>query len=356
MDSWPSRPRARILRYPTCESCGAAAGLRCSNCKSSYYCSKSCQEKGWKSHKEVCSALARVEMAVERAMAKQPKVQAPKDAFCYICLEGEGESPSSKLMRGCACRGDSAGFVHIKCLTELARSKEGTSGDPQTVFTAWNQCGNCKQGFQGALEVEMRRRCCRYYRLRPHQEELRYASTRSLAICLGDDGEVDAANQLLDEASTFVGNYKDTLLDLKLSRANMLHRNGQTLEALGLLQAVLPEAKECTANPALYSCTMHRIAEFLLNLHRYQEAHEAAAEVAAYYKARFGSEDPGFLRARIICAIAFAKLGRLEEAKANFEDILSIQVRVLGRDHPDTQRTRRYMYMYSFGFAVPSAG
>ena len=35
-------------------------------------------------------------MAVERVLAKQ----------CYICLEGDD---GGKLMRGCACRGDSAG-------------------------------------------------------------------------------------------------------------------------------------------------------------------------------------------------------------------------------------------------------
>ena len=63
-------------------------------------------------------------MAVERALTTLPKVQAPKDAFCYICLEGEEDGKSSKLMRGCACRGNSAGFVHIKCVSELAMSKE----------------------------------------------------------------------------------------------------------------------------------------------------------------------------------------------------------------------------------------
>ena len=82
-------------------------------------------------HKRVCTTdpllrpFIRVEMAAERASAKQPKIQkAPKDAFCYICLEGEDGRKSSKLSRGCACRGDSAGFVHLECLTKLAMSKE----------------------------------------------------------------------------------------------------------------------------------------------------------------------------------------------------------------------------------------
>ena len=162
-----------------------------------------------------------VEMAIERALVKQPKVQAPKDAFGYICLEGGG----GKLMRGCACRGDSAGFVHLDCLTKLAVSKE-ESGNGETVFDAWNKCGNCKQLFQGALKLEMARLFWRRHRssqdLRP-----RYHATRSLAHSLGINAEVDAASQLLDEASICVGNNKERLLDLKLLRVNILLKNGQ---------------------------------------------------------------------------------------------------------------------------------
>ena len=66
-------------------------------------------------------------------------------------------------MRGCACRGDSAGFVHLECLTKLAKSKEA-SRDPQAVFDAWTECGNCKQNFQGALWVEMSRYFWRRHR------------------------------------------------------------------------------------------------------------------------------------------------------------------------------------------------
>ena len=103
--------------------------------RSDFYCSKACQTRNWKLHKRVCSTdpalrpFMPVEMAIERAVA---------DATCYICLEGEGSGKSSKLMRGCACRGDSAGFVHIKCLTELAMSKEA-SGDKKAVFDAYLQ-------------------------------------------------------------------------------------------------------------------------------------------------------------------------------------------------------------------------
>ena len=133
------------------------ATLRCGHCKI-YYCSKTCQTKNWKIHKRVCSTdpalrpYIPVEMTVERVLAKQPTVQAPKDAFCY----------------------------------------------------------------QGALGLEMDRRFWRRYRS-SQDLHLRFKSTRILVTCLGFDGEVDAASQLLDEASTWVGNNKKPLLELKLA-------------------------------------------------------------------------------------------------------------------------------------------
>ena len=286
-------------------------------------------------------------MAVERALT-QPKVKkAPKDAFCYICLEGED---GGKLMRGCACRGTSAGFVHVECLAELAMSKD-ESGDFDTIFDGWNQCGNCKQSFQGVLEVEMQRRFWRYHRS-GQDRALRFASLRCLANCLGNHGEVDATNQLLAEANACAGNREGLRPDVTVQRIEMLKRNGQMLEALGLLQAMVPEAKVSTGNPALYGYVMLQIADVFLNLDRYQEAHEAAAELVAYNKARYGFEDTRTLSAMSVYARACGKLGRIEEAKANFEDVLTTQTRLLGREHPHTKYTIQVMRTY--GVTEPS--
>ena len=70
-----------------CEECGVAgATLHCAQCQSCFYCSKDCQRKNWKMHKRVCSAdpslrpFVPTEMAIERLLAKQPKIKAPKDA------------------------------------------------------------------------------------------------------------------------------------------------------------------------------------------------------------------------------------------------------------------------------------
>ena len=43
---------------PKCANCGKDATNRCSRCKSEWYCSKECQIKRWKTHKELCKTLS----------------------------------------------------------------------------------------------------------------------------------------------------------------------------------------------------------------------------------------------------------------------------------------------------------
>ena len=275
---------------------------------------------------------------------------APKKT-CYICLEEDDAviaGGSSQLMRGCACRGDSAGFVHLKCLTELAMSKEA-SGDLQTIFNGYIKCGNCKKSFEGVLGLEMKRRFWRHYRS-SQDLDLRYHSTRSLAASLGNNGEFDAANQLLDDASTCFGNND---LELKLDSSSMLIKHGQELEALELLQAILPEAKACTTIPYVYGQALQLMTNVLLRLDRNQEAHEMAIELIAFAKAKNSQESALTLKAKEAYAVACAKLGHVEEAKANFEDVLTTEIRVFGPGHPFTLKTRELMHY--FGFLPESA-
>ena len=231
-------------------------------------------------------------------------------------------------------------------------SKEA-SGDLNAIWEAWTECGNCKQELTGALDLEMRRRSWRYHRSSQY-ENLRYNATRSLAMSLGDNREVDAANQLLDEASNYVGNNRERLLGINLLRAKLLKKNGQNLEVLGLLQAMLPEAKVYTTNPILYGRTMKQLTDTLLGLHQYHEAYEMATEWVAFAKGKFGLDHSLTLVAMGTYATACAGLGRYEEAKATFEDVISTQTRVLGSEHPDTHETRKRMFF--LGFGAPSTG
>ena len=114
-----------------------------------------------KMHKRVCSEdpsikpHVPIEMAVERVLKRLPSQEpAPADATCYICLDHD-----SKLVRGCACRGDSAGFVHLACLIDFAERNEEDSMGYSFIF-----CINCKQAFKGTLELQLTRRLWQRHR------------------------------------------------------------------------------------------------------------------------------------------------------------------------------------------------
>ena len=53
-DTVTKRP-STVTRY--CDLCTAIANFNCGKCHDTYYCSKSCQTKSWKSHKKVCTGV-----------------------------------------------------------------------------------------------------------------------------------------------------------------------------------------------------------------------------------------------------------------------------------------------------------
>ena len=216
-------------------------------------------------------------------------------------------------------------------------SKEA-SGDKKAAFYGWNKCGNCKQGFTGALELEMKRRFWR--RCRSSTSSDYHYSCRYLASCLGIYEEFDAAIQLVNEASHCVGNNMRAFLDLKLYSATLLSMSGRNLEALGLMQAMVPPAKAYADTPELYTRVMMSIVSVLLKLGRNQEAYEMATELVAFTKANYSTEDRNHINATENYAAACAAVGRIEESKSIFEDILATQTRIYGRDHRETQTTR----------------
>jgi hypothetical protein len=59
-----------FMEDPKCSNCAKDATNRCSRCKSEWYCSKDCQIKRWKLHKEICKSIS--EMNKEKE-ANKPK-------------------------------------------------------------------------------------------------------------------------------------------------------------------------------------------------------------------------------------------------------------------------------------------
>jgi hypothetical protein len=85
----------------------------------------------------------------------------PVGAACYFCL-GEGPDEEGKpLVRDCSCRGDSAGFAHLSCLTNYAEQKSKQAGeiDFDAFREPWSNCNICKQYFQGQLSLDLAHAC-----------------------------------------------------------------------------------------------------------------------------------------------------------------------------------------------------
>ena len=72
-----------FMEDPICSQCGKLANSRCSRCKSEWYCSKECQIKRWKEHKNVCKTLAALFKENENDLSKK------KIEFNHIKVSGE---------------------------------------------------------------------------------------------------------------------------------------------------------------------------------------------------------------------------------------------------------------------------
>ena len=70
---------------------------------------------------------------------------------CYICLESK-TTEDNPIRRDCGCSG-TAGWVHVQCVIESAKSKGGL------LHPSWTMCGVCTQPFaeptKRALEEAM---------------------------------------------------------------------------------------------------------------------------------------------------------------------------------------------------------
>ncbi|KAL7547733.1 hypothetical protein ACHAWF_011010, partial [Thalassiosira exigua] len=86
----------------------------------------------------------------------------PKDAVCFICLNGDPDNEGKPIVRDCSCRGD-AGFAHLSCLSQRANRKtmevhtKGPRGDLNDIMEVWEKCPKCHQKYQRQVALGMAR-------------------------------------------------------------------------------------------------------------------------------------------------------------------------------------------------------
>ena len=68
----------QFMEDPKCGECGDPATQRCSKCKNEWYCSRECQIKRWKQHKEMCKVLTKLKEDDEKRDAEVKKMNKDK--------------------------------------------------------------------------------------------------------------------------------------------------------------------------------------------------------------------------------------------------------------------------------------
>jgi len=289
-------------------------------------------------HKRVCSEdpsikpHVPIEMAVERVLKRLPSQEtAPAGATCYICLDH-----NSKLVRGCACRGDSAGFVHLDCLIQFAERNAKDS-----MSQSFQSCMNCKQAFTGALQLQLARRMWRRHRDESVESKLLLESCNLLGVLLGLNDEEDAEKCVTDVLlnSLHIDNGPH-----KLKVASRMAKEWPE-EALKLIEEVVSQVKQ-DGDIDLKFRAQNQYMQEAQRLGRFEETVAMATECLEYAKTYCGdSSDPYLIERKHTALNMFAAscgmTGRFDESKRTFDELIVSATRIYGREH---ENTRQYFF------------
>jgi len=272
-------------------------------------------------------------MAFERILAKKiPKTEpVPRDVQCYICLDG------GDVLRGCACRGPSAGFAHVDCLAEMAARDQWITIVGRDRLNRWTSCATCCEAFNGALRIELTRRWWRHARDAPDSDAQRQALLKTVhVLILVDEG--DAAAGLADEATHGLARDDLGVLTVEIGRASVVNRTNPAaaLEILTALQARIGRCESAYVRSAF----AYGMALVLRCLGRSREARPFAAESVELARSVDGPESSTALTSGRLHALVLADVGRVQEARAELSAVLAAQTRVLGADHPNSRDTK----------------
>lgn len=308
-----------------------------------------CREQLGEHNESTVAATKRLEY-----MTSHDQIERPCDrpqGRCIICLE----SDPAPLQRGCACRGD-PGLSHIQCMVNQAEYRDKNGPAAEMHGKAWVMCLICNSHFTGTMKQEL--------------AHAWYERTRHLPA---DDLRRVRPEQHLIECAYAAGNYTEAE---KLARS-MLHRNrihlGETHpmtlytdNILGNTLCCLERYEEAEtvqrrvltttiivagARSGPHALQMSSLANTLGKQGKLPEALRLAKEAVAILRsngatvdAASGSTDNAspkmFLTAASTLAYLFGEQGDEAGASALYSEVLAMQSRILGPDHPETLTTK----------------
>ena len=212
------------------------------------------------------------------------------DGECWVCVEGSSNTRSSKLVRGCACRGAHAGFAHLSCLVQAAKHDEDR----------WDSCPTCKQDFTGDVRLGLARARWKIHRKHPVGDWQRLNAADGLASALQDCA-------------------------------------GDPAGALPLFREVLEVSRQVDGNDdANTLVSMNNLASLHQKMGNYDLALPLFEEAIEAQRRTLGEEAADTLRTINNLAMLHLRTGEFLLSLPLAEKAMAARQRTLGKDHADT--------------------
>ena len=251
-------------------------------------------------------------------------------------------------MRMCACRG-TAGFVHVSCLAEQAKTLVAEAEENNLVdklaerWARWHTCRLCEQGYHGVVACALGWACWKTYVGRPETYGIRRTAMSMLGNGLANAGHHEDELSVR-EAELAIERRLDApeehILVVQGNLAVTYYKLGHIEKALSIERDVysgrLKLSGEEHEETLLAACNY---AAGLDRLRRFEEAKSLLRKVMPVARRILGSGHDHTLRMRTIYASALYKdagatLDDLREAVATLEETTQAARRVLGGAHP----------------------
>ena len=351
-----------------CACCAAPLphpAKQCSRCKT-LYCSPACQKQHWEQggHDKLCRKIRKgggaeqyhadtkfkeaVAVAADAAEAFKEDAKGQK---CYICGDDK-----EGLVRMCAC-GGTAGFAHVSCLAEQAKSlmdevEENNLSDRalEKRWARWHKCGQCEQNYHGIVACALGRACWKTYVGRSETDQV-----RGMAMTLLGNG-LFCANHYEDALSVReaelsmerrLGASNEEILEVQNNLAGAYDVMGRRVEASNMLRDVYSGRLKLHGEENFDTiAAAHNYATTLLALKRFEEAKSLLRKMMAVARRVVGENHEITLRMKWNYAEALysdddATLGDLHEAVTTLEETERTARRVFGSEHPLTKGIER---------------
>jgi hypothetical protein len=265
---------------------------------------------------------------------------------CFICLE----SDPPPVRSGCACRSDS-GRAHLACLIKYAVTKHAERG-----IKPWVSCQICKHAFTGPTRLALGEAWWSRVCLEAEEDSERLLAAQNLSSCCLDAARyADAENlsrELYAVTRRVLGIYHRQTMASAYNLASALSFQGKLADAVPLhrrwhqvRRRLLGEDHPDTIKSAWLLASFWAVQEdFASASDLYHQVYNAAKRV-------HGKHAPMTLRAASTYGLALADQGRHAESEQVLRELLPIQTRVLGIEHPDVHLTELAIERVEWGMS-----